>query len=256
MVVGVLPTGRWARLPTYISLNAAAIVFAARWHFGLSTSGYVCTTLAYSHLLSGLAGAEPIVVMMADVRPELEGKMEQALCCWCFAASKASASPIGPWSYGQGRALSTKLKYRHLLLEDLARSSFSARNETTTPPNMHTKEDYATTAPPAPFPVALADYGASPSPSRPDTPDHQHHQHGRNYSIVSIASSCQSTASHFHQEPLAVAGDSHLHQRHSAAATIDSIVSPPSSSAGTRSVMVNNIMMAPLVLTSDIVKSP
>ncbi|KAK8131050.1 hypothetical protein PG984_007488 [Apiospora sp. TS-2023a] len=132
---------------------------------------------------------------------------------------------------------------------------------------MHIKENYTTTVAPAPFPGAVADDEPSPSPSRPDTPDHQdldhahdhHHQHGRNYSIVSIASSCQSSASHFHQDPLAVTGDNQLHHRHLAtAATIDSIVSSSASpsSAGTTTSMVNNLMTAPLVLTSDIVKSP
>ncbi|KAK7992301.1 hypothetical protein PG996_012687 [Apiospora saccharicola] len=126
---------------------------------------------------------------------------------------------------------------------------------------MQIKENCTTVAP-APFPGAVADDEPSPSPSRPDTPDHQdldhahdhHHHHGRNYSIVSIASSCQSSASHFQQDPLAVTGDNQLHHRHLAtAATIDSIVS---SSTGTTTAMVNNLMTAPLVLTSDIVKSP
>ncbi|KAK6850900.1 hypothetical protein PG990_008198 [Apiospora arundinis] len=124
----------------------------------------------------------------------------------------------------------------------------------------HFKEDYNMASAAPPRPEAASDDEPSPSPSRPDTPDH--HQHGRNYSIVSIASSCQSNASHFHQDPLAVAGDNHLHHRHSpaaaAATTIDGVVSSSSSSppSRTRAVMVNNLMMTPLVLTSDIVKSP
>ncbi|KAK8117255.1 uncharacterized protein PG998_005536 [Apiospora kogelbergensis] len=87
------------------------------------------------------------------------------------------------------------------------------------------------------------------------------HLHGRNYSIASIASSCQSSNSHFHQDPLAVAGNNHIHHRHSpgaAAATTNCIVSASVSSSPTktRAVLVHNLVMKPLVLASEIVKSP